>query len=247
MKKNEKQAKNGKLPAFYIALCCCVLAIGAAGYISQSFEASKVNTVVENAEESTPIPIVTITPTIEPLPTLAETEVMDNEPETLDAAAIIEEEIPLQEDYTFENPDIEAVNAPAVSDKGFTMPIEGELLQLYSQVPYYDAIMRDWRTHNGIDIAAAEGTEVYCPADGEITMLRTTVFGEEVTISHNDGYETVYSQIIPKDNIAEGNNIRRGDIIGTVTACKGEPISEPHLHFEMKKDGMYVDPEQNIN
>lgn len=241
MQNKKKNAK--KLPGFYIALCCCVLALGAAGYFSEQLSARKASTVAENVEIPTPPP--TAEPITETLPPPEEVSVFseDTPPEILTPSEPIPTEPPVTaEDYTEDNPDIEEVNASKNVDESFTIPANGEILQGYSQIPEFNKVMGDWRTHNGIDIQAAEGSEIRCAADGEIKSLKSTVYGPEIVITHSGGYETIYSQLTPADGIAEGKNVRSGDVIGTVGIPKNEAVTEAHLHFEVKKDGMFIDP-----
>ena len=244
----EKKKNDRRLSGFYIALCCCVLAIGAAGYVSESLSARRANSVAKNVDAPTPLPNPTAMPTAEPLPTPAEVSVFSEEapPEILDIAELVPTAEP-EEDYTFDNPDVEAVNGEAQIQDGITLPVNGEILQTYSDEPQYNRIMGDWRTHNGIDIAADEGTEIRCAADGEVKSCSSTVYGTEVVVSHSGGYETIYSQLEAADGICEGKNLRSGDVIGKITAPSGEDVSAAHVHFGVKKDGSYVDPVSALN
>lgn len=241
--KDSKKTSN-RLPMFYIALCCCVLAIGVGGYISQSLSISETSSVSENAVAYTPKPVFTPAP-IETLEPVEELQVFDEEY----IPAIIPTEIPVAmiPDYTYDNPDTIYANADAEVFDGAIIPVEGDILQPYTDTPYYNEVFGDWRTHNGIDIAASEGCEVICAANGEVKSIRSTIYGQEITVSHSDGYETVYSQLTPVDTLNEGSNVRCGDVIGTVTASKGEPVKEAHLHFEVKCDGKYINPADYVS
>lgn len=239
-KKNDK-----RLPGFYIALCCCVLALGAAGYFSERLSVNKASTVAENVEIPTTVPIAEAVPTIEPLPMPEEVSVFseENPPEILAPQELIPTEPPVpEEDYTSDNPDIDEVNASVSAEENFTIPVNGEIVKEYSGTPEFNTIMGDWRTHNGVDIKADEGCEIRCAADGEVKSITNTVYGCELTISHSGGYETIYSQLTPAEEITEGKNVRSGDIIGNVAAPQNETVTEAHLHFGVKKDGMFIDP-----
>jgi murein DD-endopeptidase MepM/ murein hydrolase activator NlpD len=240
---NKNSRHSGKrLPIFYIALCCCVLVIGAVGYISDNLSATRTGTVVNNVEASTPAPLKTSDTEIATLPPVSEQSVFNEEepPRTLDE--LMPTEVPADDDITYDNPDIEAVIAPADISTDITLPVSGEILRPYSEEPSYDEVMQDWRTHNGIDISAVEGSDVRCAADGEVKSCISTSYGEEVVVTHSGGYETVYSCIQPNEEIAEGKNLRNGDVIGVISGNKISPDSQTHLHFEIKKDGKYIDP-----
>ncbi len=240
---NNNNRRSGKrLPVFYIALCCCVLVIGAVGYISDNLTATRTGTVADNVEATTPLPLKTAQPEIATLPPVSEQSVFNEEapPTTLDE--LMPTELPTENDFTYDNPDIEAVIAPADVSTSITLPVSGEILRPYSEEPAYDEIMQDWRTHNGIDISADEGSEVRCAADGEVKERSSTLYGDEVIVTHSDGYETVYSRIQANEDIVEGKNLRSGDVIGIISKNEISADSESCLHFEIKKDGKYVDP-----
>ncbi len=246
MKENQKKkSKNNRLPVFYIALCCCVLAIGAAGYISDSLKADETATLSSDIVLYTPTPVYTAAPVETSFP--SEVPVFNEEVPDIPVSVEIYEDEEVFEDYTFDNPDIMEVNAEAQMFEGIVIPLDGEILQPFCAEPYYNEVMGDWRTHNGIDIAAGEGSEVICAANGEVKEIISTVYGKQLTISHSDGFETVYSQFEPKPELTAGSNVRCGDVIGTVVAPKGEPVSEVHLHFEIIHEGKYINPADFIS
>lgn len=240
-----KKKNDRRLPGFYIALCCCVLALGAAGYFSERLAVNRASTVAENVEIPTSAPVKEIITTIEPLPTPEEVSVFneDNPLEILDPQELIPVEAMITEDdYTSDNPDIAEVNASVYAEESFTIPVNGNIVKEYSTTPEFNDIMGDWRTHNGIDIAADEDSDIRCVADGEVKSITNTVYGCELTISHSGGYETIYSQLTPAEALKEGKNVRSGDIIGSIAAPLNETVTDDHLHFGVKKDGMFIDP-----
>jgi murein DD-endopeptidase MepM/ murein hydrolase activator NlpD len=102
------------------------------------------------------------------------------------------------------------------------------------------------RAHRGIDYAAPMGTEVYSVGDGTITV-RTYQggYGNLVRVRHASGYETGYGHL---NGFAAGHGVgsyvRQGEIIGYVGSTGLS--TGPHLHFEMKKNGSYVNPATEI-
>lgn len=252
----EKKHKNKKFPGFYIALCCCVLAIGAAGYLSERHESERASSNAKNIEDTTPYPVSMPTMPIISTPITADTSSTISTPippsENSDTEPPIskeETEETSAEDYTYDNPDL--VQAVSKSDENalptFSSPLSGQVLQPYSEELIYNQVLSDWRTHDGTDIAANEGASVCCAADGEITSIKDTVYGCEITVSHSGGYETVYSQITATDGLAEGRAVKSGDVIGTVTSPSGENVNDPHLHFELMLDGAHIDPASVIS
>ncbi len=103
--------------------------------------------------------------------------------------------------------------------------------------PFY----RSLQPHSGVDYTVPEGTPVFATADGTVRSVSqsNTGSGLTVTISHSGGYETVYSHL-SRSSVRAGERVRRGDIIAR-TGDTGMSLA-PHLHYEVRKDGMRVDP-----
>ena len=104
-----------------------------------------------------------------------------------------------------------------------------------------DPFSKKERMHNGVDIKAPEGTPIYATADG-ITRkveLSNKERGKYIIIDHEGGYSTLFSHLSGY-NIKEGQEVKQGDVIGFV-GNTGRSTA-PHLHYEVKKDGEYVNP-----
>ncbi len=102
------------------------------------------------------------------------------------------------------------------------------------------------RAHRGIDYAAPMGTEIYAVGDGTITVRGWSGgYGNLVRVRHANGYETGYGHM---NGFAQGQSVgsyvRQGEIIGYVGSTGLS--TGPHLHFEMKKNGSYVNPATEI-
>ncbi len=127
----------------------------------------------------------------------------------------------------------------------FMLPVSGEIQQEYSNRELVKSVtMGDWRTHNGVDIACAENTSVRCFSDGVVTQIsEDKLWGTVVKMEHPNGYVSVYCGLNPELNIKEGQEVEIGHIIGTTGNTSAIEIGqEPHLHFEVIKNGTTVDP-----
>ena len=106
--------------------------------------------------------------------------------------------------------------------------------------PRIDPIDKVPRFHRGIDIAAPTGTPIGAAAEGRVIFSgRNKGHGNQVVIEHPDGTVTRYghaSQLIVK----EGDYVEQGQTIALVGSTGHS--TGPHLHFEVIKDGAYVDP-----
>ena len=124
-------------------------------------------------------------------------------------------------------------------------PLEGELVMPYSmEALSYNQTTRDWRTHNGMDLAAEAGTEVKAAADGEVyTVYNDDEMGMTVVIRHEGGYTTHYSSLSEEVAVAAGDKVTLGQTIGTVgsTAMMESALGD-HVCFRVTCDGEPVDP-----
>ena len=103
--------------------------------------------------------------------------------------------------------------------------------------PFYKILRR----HDGIDLAATEGTQVLAVADGTVTDIQTghRTFGNRITITHPGGIQTTYSHL-SKMSVSRGQQVRQGAVIGEVGST-GRAFAS-HLHFEVINDGQPVEP-----
>ncbi len=106
-----------------------------------------------------------------------------------------------------------------------------------------------WQTHNGIDIAAEVGTEVYAVSPGQITAVNEDpIWGITVIIDHYNGFVTKYCSLAKDVSVQKGDTVVSGDLIGVVgDTADIESALTPHLHFEIMHNGAYTDPMAYIN
>ena len=127
-------------------------------------------------------------------------------------------------------------------------PLDGTTVTVFSMSELlYDETMADWRTHEGLDIQAAEGDAVKTAAAGEvISVTRDELMGTTVCIAHSGGYVTKYSSLQENPPISQGQKLSAGDIVGYVGTAAAEASMGPHLHFAVEKDGTLIDPQEYI-
>ena len=99
-----------------------------------------------------------------------------------------------------------------------------------------------YRAHMGIDYAAPIGTPVFSVANGRVAHIGYSgAFGNLIVLEHPGGYHTYYAHLSNYNVELElGNEVRRGLEIGYVGSTGRS--TGPHLHFELRKNGIYVDP-----
>jgi murein DD-endopeptidase MepM/ murein hydrolase activator NlpD len=94
----------------------------------------------------------------------------------------------------------------------------------------------------GIDYAAPTGTPVFSVANGKIAYLGYNgAFGNLIIVEHTGNYRTYYAHLSNYNvELSVGNDVRRGLEIGYVGSTGRS--SGPHLHYELRRDGTYIDP-----
>ncbi len=124
-------------------------------------------------------------------------------------------------------------------------PVEGEMVAVYAMDSLvYNQTTRDWRVHNGIDIAAEAGSTVCAAADGEVyTVYEDETMGMTVVIRHENGYTTKYASLAETVSVKPGDQVTVGQPIGEVgnTALLESAIGD-HIHFSVALDGEPVNP-----
>ena len=231
-----KENKNAKrLPGFYIAICCCVVAIGVAGFLAED-EAAPTNISAVVEETNPPI-----------------SDEANNEDFSVADIAELDliptqiPEIPPVAEYEIDNPDIAPVSITVNAEESckFSKPL-ADMTVLYGYVTdtlIYNEAYGDWRTHNGIDIAAPLGCSVNAVATGTVIDVLDTSYGKTVKIEHTDGFVSSYSQLA-EVSVKVGDNVDSGAVIGTVGESIGENVKEPHLHYELYKNEKCVNPQE---
>ena len=139
--------------------------------------------------------------------------------------------------------------APTVGKMTTCAPVEGEVLAEYAmECLAYNQTTRDWRVHNGVDIAAEAGTKVVAAADGQVyTVYEDDQMGHTVVIRHDNGYVTKYSSLSGDIKVTPGETVTMGQTIGTVgTTALMETALGDHVHFSVTCDGEAVDPAEFI-
>lgn len=131
----------------------------------------------------------------------------------------------------------------------FIIPIQGAIINDYSgEELVYSETMKDWRTHNGIDIAAAVNGSVVAVADGTVEAITDNgMLGRTVIILHDNGIRSIYSNLAEGNEVQTGDEVKQGTVIGRIGTSAAEEAAEvPHLHFEVSKNEEIVNPHEYI-
>ncbi|MCB1152766.1 MAG: M23 family metallopeptidase [Deltaproteobacteria bacterium] len=131
----------------------------------------------------------------------------------------------------------EAVGAGGAVSTGspsFIWPVNGTILRGFGKGP-------DGRINEGIDIAAPAGTDIKAVADGEVLLSNNKLkgYGNMIVVQHNGGFVSIYAHN-RINHVKKGDKVRQGQVIGEV-GDTGR-ASQPHLHFEIRKNIKTIDP-----
>lgn len=129
---------------------------------------------------------------------------------------------------------------------GFTWPVDSRIITCGFHCADYP--FRRWFEHSGMDIAVPQGSNIYAAASGYVAIARfdgSSSYGY-IMIVHGDGLASVYGHVSCV-RVSVDQYVTRGQNIGCSGGMPGTPgagsySTGPHLHFEIRKDGIPVDP-----
>ena len=219
--KNNRGAASGK--GYYIALILCAIAIGITGYVyyrnaNQAQEASLLETTPQElpaiAEDGSDVAVLATQP--QEVPTVPTTQAPDKSTQPTEKRKL-----------------------------KTTSPVSGKEIAGYSmEALSYNQTTRDWRVHNGVDIAAEEGTPVCAAADGVVeAAYEDDLMGYTVVIRHDGGYVTEYSSLAKELSVKSGEAVHMGQVIGCVSGTAlAETTLGSHIHFGVTFQDAPMDP-----
>lgn len=127
----------------------------------------------------------------------------------------------------------------------FVRPVDGDIVRDFAiDSLVYSNTLQEWTTHTGIDIKADKTTVVKSAEAGIVKTIKNDPrYGLTVIVEHENGFQTVYSNLLTSEFVVEGEKVEKGQSLGTVgNTAAFEIADEPHLHFEILKDSVQVDP-----
>lgn len=132
-----------------------------------------------------------------------------------------------------------------IVELNFEKPVEGDIVRDFAiESLIYSETLQEWITHTGIDIKADKTTVVKSAEAGTVKTIKNDPrYGLTVIVEHANGFQTVYSNLLTSEFVVEGEKVEKGQSLGTVgNTAAFEIADEPHLHFEILKDSVQVDP-----
>ena len=147
-----------------------------------------------------------------PSPTIATTQIQSDLPGEINASTILEE--------------------PSIAVGSFEEPAYGVLTSAFGE--------RWGRNHNGIDIGGEQGSDILAADGGEVALAEwVNGYGNYILIDHKNGFQTAYAHC-DELLVAKGEKVTQGQKIAYMGSTGNS--TGPHLHFEVKLNGVYQDP-----
>lgn len=229
---------NGKKKGwsgFIVALAVCLVAVG--GVATAGF-LGRLSTDDPDSSASSPVSSRTTTTT---------------SPETPVGQAV--SGVPDDRATTTAPPESSAGGADAASAESsgtgaadlFVLPLTNEVIRQFSNAaPVYSPTMGDWRAHNGVDFRGKENQQVKALADGTVSSVKEgdVMWGNILEIDHGYGIVSRYCGV--KASVREGQTVKVGDLVGSLSGVPCEEADGPHLHLEILVNGSYVNPVEAI-
>ncbi len=180
-----------------------------------------------------PEPGETVSPTPTPTPTPTPEPAVTETPEAV--AAFLEAQAQFPDYAVPSNVSYEMPRLPFE----FESPVSGYTSSGFGYRLH--PLQNEVKFHYGTDFAVYSGTDVHAFADGVVALMGwDDGYGNYVIIEHQNGWQTLYahcSEVL----VYSGQSVSRGDVIAK-SGATGE-VTGPHLHFEMRKDGTFYNPE----
>ena len=219
---------------FFIVLLLCAAVIGVSAWMLATGSGSEEGSVIEVSNTA---PGARRRETVLPHPRDKEGEL---EAALEEGAKLVREEPetaePVQEVFQEE---------PAPVNPVYQWPLHGQVERFHDpETLRYDETLGDWRTHEGVDILAPLGETVLAAHAGKVESVRRDDFlGTVVTVSHQDGFCTVYANLAEETAVSVGDWVEPGDLIGAVgNSALAEVSQESHLHFAVLRNGVSQNP-----
>ncbi len=220
---------------FYIVLFLCAAVIGLSAWMMAAGNEAmdEARSFGDVSLDNRRIETVIITPEVKP--------------RGVEAMAIPEEQESVAAEAPEEAGSVEVFyeEEPSAQPPLTVWPVVGELERGHDlQRLHYDVTLRDWRTHEGIDILAPMGTTVFAARAGSVSRVEEDgLYGTVVTVDHGDGSSTLYANLAAQPAVAPGDWVEAGSVIGAVgDTALCEIGQDTHLHFAVFLDGESIDP-----
>lgn len=243
MKKRLLKLFDGNGFLLFLFICVCVIAAGTILISTRGMEKIKDNSgnkelvILDDPIDDNTVLNENLVETAEEI--AAEVEEIEEVLETSNVS-----ELDFEDPEKELDDEVELVVDKPIQSK-YVLPVNGDIITDYSfDSLIYSQTLEEWRGHCGIDIAGDLGTTVVAFKDGTVKeVYEDDLWGITIVIDHGEGLQSKYANLGTKEMVRVGLAVNTGDHISTIgNSAKIEMMMDPHLHFEVIKNGKIVDP-----
>ena len=253
-----KKQSSGKLPhniGFYAALAVCLVAIGASAWatadsiigLQQATVSGDLSGSISRTENASSLFATNRPVSGVPMPESSSSQAVSSKPAPVSSKGeLVSSALPTNHPITPSSKPSDTVSPPPSSaadpdPKTLIMPINGRILKPFSESAY-SMTFSDWRAHYGVDIAANKGATVMAIGEGNVTEVRQDdMLGTVVVIQHGS-LEVHYCGLGNNPSVRVGDSVICGQVLGVIADIPSETVEETHLHLQIRKNGMWIEP-----
>lgn len=227
----EKKKKKKKGAHFYTAVAICILAVGVAGYTTydsiKRFAGPDEDTLVSKTQQR-----YQVQTTIDPSDDDISSSSYDYNTVMNSFDSKHNDDVRTQE------------TAATVEAATIIYPTSKDIIKGYSgDTPVFSKTLNDWRVHNGIDLAAEQGSKIKAITNGKVAdIFNDELLGTTMVIEHDGGFTAFYSGLGETTLVNAGDTVESGQEIASINDIPCEAADGYHLHLSIKKDDKFIDP-----
>lgn len=228
---NEQDNKTSKKGIhFYIALCICIISVGVAAFATydsiQCFNKKEevVASKTQQNEKASSQNKLNSNDNIVPE--------LDTKNEENKSTSNLNEE------------PSEAIPTNSTSAGLIVYPTNKNIIKEYSgNNPVFSKTFGDWRTHNGIDLEAEQGSKIKAITNGTVQEIyNDPLLGTTMSIQHEGDFIAYYSGLGETTLVNVGDKVEAGQEIASINDIPCESADGYHLHLSVKKDDKFINP-----
>ena len=227
----EKKKKKKKGAHFYTAVAICILAVGVAGYTTydsiKRFAGPDEDALVSKTQQR-----YQVQTTIEP----SDDEISSS---SYDYSSV------MNSFDSKQNDDVRTQETAATAEAATIIyPTSKDIIKGYSgDTPVFSKTLNDWRVHNGIDLAAEQGSKIKAITNGKVAdIFNDELLGTTMVIEHDGGFIAFYSGLGETTLVNTDDTVESGQEIASINDIPCEAADGYHLHLSIKKDDKFIDP-----
>lgn len=223
----QEKKKKKKGAHFYTAVVICILAVGVAGYTTYD----SINKFAGPGEDTT------VSKTQQKYQVQTAFEPSDED---------LSFSTPRNDDFVDIPTSVSSETKETMVAKAATIiyPTSKDIIKRYSgDTPVFSQTLTDWRVHNGIDLAAEQGSKIKAITDGKVTdIFNDELLGTTIVIEHDGGFTAFYSGLGETTLVNVDDTVESGQEIASINDIPCEAADGYHLHLSIKKDDKFIDP-----